>query len=322
MQTIQMKIYTSALFLILSILPPTKIFAQQEAHFAHNMFNNIYYNPGFAGSVGGICATGLARQQWVGLDDTDGTNVAPNTYTVSIHSPMNFLHGGVGLNVYSDKLGYQSEIGVKIMYAYRVDLGMGNLGVGAQLDFMNATIDFEALDAGSENPGQDPLLTGGKQTDMVLDFGFGLQYHIPEKFYVGLSSTRILESASSKLYYKYKRHYFLTGGYEWQLPNNPSFVIEPSLLVKSDAVKTDYDLAVLLKYNNKVWGGVSYSSFGVMDPIAVLLGVQIKDIRIGYAYTIPTSAIGSGGSHEVMVGYCFKIDFEKGRRSYRNTRFL
>lgn len=316
-----MKINTCAFFVILLTFPLSKIIAQQEAHFAHNMFNNIYYNPGFAGSVAGICATGLARQQWVGFEDADGTNVAPNTYTVSIHSPLNFLHGGVGLNVYSDKLGYQSEIGVKIMYAYRVDLGMGNLGVGAQLDFMNATIDFDKLRDYAENQ-DDELLQGGNQTDMVLDFGFGLQYHIPEKFYIGLSSTRILESESAKLYYKYKRHYFLTGGYEWQLPNSPAFVIEPSLLVKSDAVKTDYDLAVLLKYNNKVWGGVSYSSFGVMDPIAVLLGVQIKDIRIGYAYTIPTSAIGSGGSHEVMVGYCFKIDFEKGRRSYRNTRFL
>jgi type IX secretion system PorP/SprF family membrane protein len=316
-----MKIYFRALFLIFVTLSSIQVNAQQEAHFTHNMFNNIYYNPGFVGSVGGICATGLARQQWVGFDDADGNNVAPNTYTISIHSPLNFLHGGVGLNVTSDKLGYQSEIGVKVMYAYRLDLGMGNLGIGAALDFFNGTIDFEKLQNGAEDP-DDPLLSAGGPSDMVFDFGFGLQYHVPEKFYVGLAATRILESESTRLYYKYKRHYFLTGGYEWQFPNSPAFVLEPSLLIKSDAVETDFDLAVLLKYNNKVWGGVSYSSFGVMDPFAVLIGLQIKDIRIGYAYTIPTSAIGSGGSHEIMVGYCFKIDFEKGRRSYRNTRFL
>ncbi|MBM3436214.1 MAG: type IX secretion system membrane protein PorP/SprF [Bacteroidetes bacterium] len=321
MHTIQMKKYIRALFLASMILPIVKINAQQEPHFTHNMFNNIFYNPGFTGSVAGICATGLARQQWVGFEDADGNNVAPNTYTVSIHSPLDFLHGGIGLNVTSDKLGFQSEIMAKLMYAYRMDLGMGNLGIGIQLDFFNGTRDFAKLLDGAANK-EDGLLQGGNQSDMILDFGFGLQYHVPEKFYFGLSSNRILESESVNLYYKYKRHYFLTGGYEWQFPNNPSFILEPSLLVKSDAVKTDYDLAVLLKYNNKVWGGVSYSSFGVMDPIAVLLGLQIKDIRIGYAYTIPTSAIGSGGSHEVMVGYCFKIDFEKGRRSYRNTRFL
>jgi hypothetical protein len=59
-----------------------------------------------------------------------------------------------------------------------------------------------------------------------------------------------------------------------------------------------------------------------MDPFSVLLGLSIKDLMIGYAYTIPTSAIGSSGSHEVMIGYSFKIDMDKGRRSYRNTRFL
>jgi type IX secretion system PorP/SprF family membrane protein len=319
MQKARMKILNRALSLILLVFPFTLVNAQQEAHFVHNMFNGIYYNPGVAGSIGGISAIGLVRQQWVGFEDGDGNKIAPNTYTLSIHSPLNFLHGGVGLNVYSDKLGFQSEIGVKLMYAYRMDVGMGNLGIGVQFDFMNSTMDFskfEALDEG------DPLLAEGEESDMVFDFGLGVQYFIPEKFYVGLSSTRILESESTKLSYQYTRHYFLSGAYEWAFPNNPSFVIEPSLFVKSDVVETEFDLAALLKYNNKVWGGVSYSSFGIMDPIGVLVGLQIKDVIIGYGYTIPTSAIGGGGSHEIMVGYSFKIDMDKGRRSYRNTRFL
>jgi type IX secretion system PorP/SprF family membrane protein len=316
-----MKIYKRVLFLVLLVFPFALVNAQQEAQFVHNMFNGIYYNPGFAGSIGGISALGLARQQWVGFKDNDGNKVAPNTYTLSIHSPLNFLHGGVGLNIYSDKLGFQSEIGVKLMYAYRMDIGMGNLGIGIQLDFMNSTQDFAKLREGAAQP-DDPLLQGGKDSDMVFDFGLGVQYLVPDKFYVGLSSTRILESESTKLYYQYQRHYFLSAGYEWSFPNNPSYVIEPSLLVKSDAVKTQFDLAALLKYNNKVWGGVSYSTLRVMDPFSVLLGLSIKDIMIGYAYTIPTSAIGSGGSHEIMVGYNFKIDMDKGRRSYRNTRFL
>lgn len=322
MQITRMKIHKRALFLVLMVIPFAMVNAQQEAQFVHNMFNGIYYNPGFAGSIGGISALGLVRQQWVGFKDEDGSSIAPNTYTLSIHSPLNFLHGGVGLNIYNDKLGYQSEIGVKVMYAYRKDIGMGNLGIGIQLDFINSTIDFAKLNELAADEG-DPLLTGGKDSDMVFDFGLGIQYLVPDKFYVGLSSTRILESESEKLAgYQYKRHYFLSGGYEFAFPNNPSFVLEPSLLIKSDAVKTQFDLAALLKYNNKVWGGVSYSSLQVMDPFAVLLGFSIKDFMFGYAYTIPTSEIGSSGSHEIMVGYNFKINMDKGRRSYRNTRFL
>ncbi len=323
MDYIRMKIFIRAIYLALLLLPVSVLHAQQEPHFVHNMFNNVYYNPGFVGSVGGICATGLARQQWSGFSDEDGNKVAPNTYSVSIHSPVNILHGGVGLNIYSDKLGFQNEIGVKLMYAFRIDLGMGNLGIGAQFDFMNSTMDWNTI---MNHPATEPddLLDqkSGEESDMVFDFGLGIQYFVPNKFYVGISSTRILESKSDKLLYQYKRHYFLTANYEFSFRNNPSYVIEPSLFVKSDAVKTEFDLALLVKYNNKVWGGVSYSTLRVLDPFSVLLGVSIKDIRIGYAYTIPTSAIGSSGSHEVMVGYCFKINLDKGRRSYRNTRFL
>lgn len=321
MQIARMKIRKRVLITIIMVVPFLFVKAQQEAQFVHNMFNGIYYNPGFAGSVGGISALGLVRQQWVGFNDEDGNNIAPNTYTLSIHSPLNFLHGGVGLNVYSDKLAFQSEIGVKLMYAFRMDLGMGNLGIGVQLDFLNSSFDFNKLKEGARDQ-EDPLLASGADNDMVFDLGLGIQYFVPEKFSIGLSSDRVLESQSDKLNYQYKRHYYLSGSYEFSFPNNPSFVIEPSLLIKSDAVETQFDLAALLKYNNKVWGGVSYSTLRVFDPLAVIIGLNIKDILIGYSYTIPTSAIGSGGGHEIMVGYNFKIDMDKGRRSYRNTRFL
>jgi len=319
-----MKIIIRAFFALVFILPFTRANAQQEAYYAQNMFNQISYNPGFAGSVGGICAHGIMRQQWVGFKDSEGNSVAPQTYSLSIHSPVNVLHGGVGATVYQDKLGFQKEIGLKIMYAFRMDIGMGNLGIGIQAGFINASIDFASLATGAADKGDFVLENKGEESDMLLDFGFGIHYLIPNKFYVGLSSTRLSESKSPDdlLAYKTTRHYYLSAGYEFHFPNNPSFVIEPSLLVKSDAVKTQFDIAALLKYNNKVWGGVSYSSLRVMDPFSVILGLKIKDLKIGYAYTIPTSPIGSSGSHEIMVGYCFKINMDKGRRSYRNTRFL
>ena len=291
--------------------------AQQEQHNAHNMFNQLSYNPAFAGSVGAICATGLVRQQWVGFDG------APASYSINIHSPVNILHGGVGASIYQDQLGPQKEIGVKLMYAYRTDLGMGNLGIGASVGFLNGSIDFSQFtDETIRDPGDVILDSQEEQSDMILDFGFGIHYVVPEKFYVALSTTRLSEQRSETLKYSTKRHYYLNAGYEFSFPSNPAIVIEPSLLIKSDGVKTQYDIAGLLKYNNRVWGGVSYSAIRNMDPLSVLVGLKIKDVRIGYAYTIPTSKIGSSGSHEVMVNYCFKLNFDKGRRSYKNTRFL
>lgn len=305
---------------LLFIIVPTQ--AQQEQHNAHNMFNQVSYNPGFTGSIGGICATGLVRQQWVGFKDEAGNNVAPQSYSINIHSPLNILHGGIGASIYQDQLGFQKEIGVKLLYAYRKDIGMGNLGVGVQVGFINGSIDFASLIDGARDSG-DPLIEGkGDESDMLLDFGFGIQYFIPEKFYIGVSTTRITEQQSTTLSYNTARHFYFNAGYEYALPGNSSYVIEPSILIKSDLVKTQYDIATLLKYNNRVWGGVSYSAIRNMDPFSVLLGLKIKDVRVGYAYTIPTSKIGSSGSHEIMIGYCFKVSFDRGRESYRNTRFL
>lgn len=313
-----MKILLRIAIIIVFLVTYGGVKAQQEQHNAHNMFNQLSYNPAFAGSVGAICATGIVRQQWVGFDG------APETYSINIHSPLNIVHGGIGASIYQDQLGPQKEIGVKLMYAYRTDLGMGNLGIGASIGFINGSVDFSqfivgetVIDAG------DPVLSEQQEvSDMILDFGFGVHYVVPEKFYVALSTTRISEQRSETLKYQTKRHYYLNAGYEFAFPNNPSFVLEPSVLIKTDGVKTQYDIAGLLKYNNKVWGGVSYSALRNVDPISVLLGLKIKDVRLGYAYTIPTSKIGSSGSHEVMVNYCFKLNFDKGRRSYKNTRYL
>jgi len=317
------KIYIANVF-ALSLLASGSVVAQQEAQVAHNMFHNVAVNPAFVGSVNGICATGIARQQWVGFHDTEGNNVAPETYTISINSPVGILHGGVGATIYNIKAGFTNEIGVSLDYAYRVDIGMGNLGIGVQVGFINGKIDFTKLLEGAIDK-DDPLLAGkAQESDMLLDFGFGLHYFVPNKFYVGLSSTRLSESSSPSdiLAYKTKRHYYLSAGYIFTFRNNPSWEIDPSILVKSDISKTQIDIAALVKYNNKVWAGVSYSTIRVVDPLSILIGLTIKDIKIGYAYTIPSSNMGSSGSHEVMVGYCFKIEMDRGRRSYKNTRFL
>ncbi|MBN1338579.1 MAG: type IX secretion system membrane protein PorP/SprF [Bacteroidales bacterium] len=306
--------------LLVATMLSVSLYAQQEAQWAHNMFNGLATNPGYAGSINGICATGLARQQWAGFKE-NGENVAPETYQVSIHSPLNILHGGIGATIYQDKLAYNKEIGVKLAYAYRRDVGMGNLGIGLQAGFINGYIDYSKF-----NPRQsgDQLIEGkAEESDMLLDFGLGIHYFVPEKYSLGLSATRLSESESPGdiLGYKTKRHYYLSGEYYFELPN-PMFEINPSALVKSDGVKTEFSVAALIKYNNKFWGGVGYNMIRVYDPISVMIGFKMKDLRFGYSYGIPTSVIGSGGSHEIMVGYCFRIEFDRGRRSYKNTRFL
>lgn len=172
---------------------------------------------------------------------------------------------------------------------------------------------------------------------MIFDIMFGAFYNLPGKAYVGLSSTQMIQSKmnidgltdASKL----RRHYYLTAGYHYTLPNAPDWEISPYLLIKSDFTSTQYDISALCKWRNMVWAGLSYRH---QDAVAILIGAYpfnspgmnpaLANLRVGYSYDITTSALGrngrSGGTHEIMLGYCFKIEIPQHITKYINTRFL
>ena len=316
------KLYILFIFIVFSSL---QTFAQQEAQFSHNMYNNMAINPGYAGMRDAICATALMRQQWVGFTDADGNKGAPQTNLISLDGAIKPLRGGLGMTIFQDKLGFEKNIGVKLGYAYHLHLGPGRLGLGLQVGFLNKEIDFskfKPIDA------TDPILAPKNvQSTMITDISFGGYYQIPQKLYFGISSSQLLQSdgtlQGTSATLNLKRHYYIVAGYHYPLPMNPTFELMPSVLVKTDAASTQFDINALLKYNNQFWGGVSYRQ---TDAIVAMVGASFKDINIGYAYDITTSAMGenkrSSGSHEIMLGYCFKIEIERIPQSYRNVRFL
>lgn len=326
-----------SLFLIIVFAGISMSYAQQEAQFTQNMFNRLAVNPGIAGMNKAICATALFRQQWLGFTETvNGTenNVAPQTMLFSLHSNVDPIHGGLGLVIYKDKLGYEDNIGVKFGYSFHMPLQGGYLGLGIMGGFLNKKIDFSQfnpIDAG------DQLLSGSSvESDMVFDLAFGAYYYQPGVFYAGLSSSQLMQTetsiganlASPQL----KRHYYLMGGYQWQIPNNPELELRPNLFIKTDFASTQYDINALMYYRSQFWGGLSYRP---QDAVAILIGAQpflnsgnksIESLKIGYSYDVTTSAMGgngrSSGSHEVFLSYCFKIVIPDIPSSYRNVRFL
>jgi type IX secretion system PorP/SprF family membrane protein len=94
-----------------------RVTAQQDPQFSMNMFNKLSVNPAYAGSNDAICGTLIYRDQW------DGFPGAPKTFLFSADAAVAQILGGVGLNVTSDKLGLQNSLGIKLSYAYRMDLG-------------------------------------------------------------------------------------------------------------------------------------------------------------------------------------------------------
>ncbi len=332
------KIFTFLLFLLVA---NTFVFAQQEAQFSQYMFNTMAINPGYAGSNGAICLNTFARQQWAGFKDPDGSSTAPQTFLFSIDAPIKFLHGGLGAVVSKDKVGFEDNTHFRLAYAYRVNLGSGFLGIGAEVAFLDKKIDFSKFRTGDENHplgDNDPVLISGKTkgSDFFTDFAFGIYYNIPGKFYAGISALNLSQptgfswksqdpNALVKSGYgvSLKRTYFITGGYEYVFPSNPSFELDPSVLIKTDFVSAQYDISALVKYENRFWGGLSYR---VQDAVTVLVGMNWGSFKFGYSYDITTSKLGgagkSNGSHEIFLRYCFKIEIPHPVKSYKNTRYL
>lgn len=194
--------------------------------------------------------------------------------------------------------------------------------IGAQVGFLDRSMDFskfKLLDDG------DPVFTSkGQESVFLTDFAGGLYYKIPNKFYAGVSAIKLSQANGSigSTEIQNKTSYYLMSGYNFAVSGNSGLVINPSVLIKTDWFSAQYDISTLLIFNEKYWGGLSYR---VEDAVAIIIGAQIKDFKIGYSYDVTTSKLstaGSNGSHEVMIGYCFKIEVEKMRGTYKNARYL
>jgi type IX secretion system PorP/SprF family membrane protein len=296
--------------------------AQQDPQFTHNMFNNAFVNPGSYGLSDGVTVTGIFREQWLGFKDYNNEKVAPQTLLVTADSPIRFLHGGVGLGIAQDKEAQIKNMLVKLGYSYHLNLGNAKLGIGLNANFNNKSIDKDKLNPVDEG---DPVIVAlSADGVMITDMSLGVFLQKP-RYYVAFSSTQILETEKSSgeaegvAFYKNKRHYYLTGGHDITLPAFQGYVFTPSVFLKSDMNTFQADINLMARYNNKIWGGLSYR---ISDAISLMIGMAYKDLEIGYSYDIPTSQIAATGSHEIMARYRFKLERDKTRTGYRNTRYL
>ena len=269
-----------------------------------------------------ICATGLARQQWVGFRDDEGNRLNPETYSLNVDAPIRLIRGGVALGFMQDQLGPETNVGVNISYSYHLDLAMGRLGIGGRVGFLDKRIDFGSLNP--LDPG-DPALIGDEESSIFTDFSLGGFYMLDDEAWAGLSFTQLRQARGGlgDSDFALQRHVYLTGGYNYVLPGNRSYEISPSVLVKTDLNSVQFDVNTMVTYNNRFWGGVTYRP---QDAVAVMFGITFDQISVGYSYDITTSPLGrmgrSYGTHEIMLQYCFDLGLDRIEKTQRNIRFL
>jgi len=294
------------------------IFAQQDPLITHIFFNKAYQNPAFAGQQGEVCANLINRQQWVGLDG------APQTTMFSLNAPVRLFgtNSGIGIQISDDRLGFEKNFTGNIQYAYILDLPSGNLSFGIQLGVLNKAFEG-AWQTPEVDAANDFAIPQSGDQDMVFDMGLGIVYAL-DNLYLGFSATHLTQpdfkfSASQIPYVK--RHYYLMTGYKFSLSNSP-FEFTPNLIIQYDGGSPQIIMNVNMLYNKKLWGGVTYRTLDALD---LNIGLELfNGIKIGYAYGLNLSKLikTNGGSHEIMIGYCFNFEFGKIPQKYRSVRFL
>jgi type IX secretion system PorP/SprF family membrane protein len=321
------------LTIIAFALGSTAAFSQQDPQFSQYMYNKLFMNPGYAGMRQALCFTAIARQQWAGFDGSPKSGV----FSADCFLPQ--IHGGVGLNIMYDKLGFETNMGYRANYSFHQALGGGVLGIGLELGAFS-----KRLGPGS---GENWLATTSWQNDnsippqlkkTIFDLGFGLWYQ-RQNLWFGISSTHLpagemggQSSApfNAPLTYQVARHYFVTGGYNISMG---TWELRPSFLVKSDATITSFDLNVTALFSERFWFGASYR---FQDAICPMIGFMLPNARatsnempggglkVGFAYDYTLSNLKNynNGTFELMVNYCIPIVFVPKRQGHGDVRIF
>ncbi len=287
-------------YTIIVLLIATQVYGQQDPQYTQYMYNMNVINPAYAGSKENLSFGLLYRTQWTGIDG------APQTGTFFAHSPVG-EKVGLGLSVISDEVGPVKETNAYVDFSYTLKLGGAHkLAFGIKAGATFHDIGLAGIDLIDPN---DPFFQNINTTTPNIGAGF---FYYTDNYYLAGSVPNILNSvhldANGNKIGSEDSHYFLTGGYVFDLSANAK--LKPSFLVKSAfGAPTSFDANLnVLFYDRFEIGG----SYRLDDSFSGLVNFAITpSLRIGYAYDSVTSDIKryAPASHEFML--LFDLNFPK-----------
>ena len=312
------KVVLSFLLLLICI---GSVYSQSDPQLSQYMFHISSFNPAAVGEGDLIQITGQQRWQWLGMPN------APVTTIFSINSPLKIGNSlnGIGIIGVNDQTGQFTYKTAHLQYAFKKKLGTGVLSLGTGIGFVSLGFRGDSAKTLEDDyhDKTDPLVPTTSVTGMGFDMNIGV-YYSTSKFYSGVSYLHVNSPTvywGDKWKFKQNSSLFITGGYNWILPDS-KYVFKPSTLLKSDFSSLQLDLTARMEYDNKYWGGISYR---IQDAVVFLAGINIAGgMSIGYSYDLPTSQIitVSSGSHEIIVMYSFEYVFGKRNNRYKSIRIL
>ncbi len=303
------------------ILNWSDVRAQQDPQFTQYMFNQLFYNPGFAGVEGVSKFTLLHRAQWAGYKSTFDGGGAPTTSTINFTTPIYKLQSGFGAEIVNDNLGASNSLSVQASYAYHINVKESKLSFGLRFGVISRSVNFDQYRWADPN---DPYRLEGKETQAQPDLGVGV-YFQNKNYFAGISVNHLIETQFNfgidDLRNSLESNFVVLGGYHYDVTYN--LVITPSVIIKSDFNTYSFDLSAIATYREKMWGGISFRQ---SEAAIVILGYSLfKDnsLKFGYSfdYIIQDQEAKQATSHEILLVYSMPVSPFGGRKIIRTPRF-
>jgi type IX secretion system PorP/SprF family membrane protein len=295
------KLYLAAILVVLTVFD---LQAQQDPHYTQYMYNMNVINPAYAGSKENLSIGMLYRKQWVEIED------APTTATFSGHAPVG-KNVGLGLSVISDKIGPVEENNIYGDFSYTLQLGGEHkLAFGLKAGLTLHQVGLYS-DINHTLPDQNDPAFSENTSNSYFNLGTGLFYYT-NKYYLAFSIPNMMKSKhldfDGRKFGSEVSHYFLTGGYVFDVSDNIKF--KPFFMMKSAfKAPTSLDLSTNFLFNQKFEAGITYrleDSFGAMINYAIS-----PNVKLGYAYDHIVSDLNvtTPSSHEIVL--LFDLNFPR-----------
>ena len=284
--------------------------AQQVPQYSMYSLNPYAFNPAYAGMEGTLVATGVYRQQWSGLKG------APVTQHVNAHLPLYAINSGIGIRIENDVIGAHNSSQALLSYNYQLQVGRrAVLSIGMSAGYLQYVLDGSKLRA-PEGTYVDPdfshndlVLPLGKEKVGAPLFETGV-YLQANNLEIGASLQPVfatkLNNATSNFGLKPIPHGFFYTAYSIGLGDN--LTLKPSVLVKTDLLKTQAEISTLAKWRENIFAGASYRGFGSQskDALILIAGLKLNEkTTLAYAFDVPLSPLNTvnRGSHELLLRY-------------------
>ncbi|MFM1915694.1 MAG: hypothetical protein RLZZ531_1363 [Bacteroidota bacterium] len=269
-------------------------YGQQESHFTQFVDNQLFVNPAYAGSTGGLNATLMHREQWVGFSGS------PRTSTFSLNTPLSYESVGVGLSFVNDRIGplNQSMIYGDFSYSLRFS-NTSKLSFGVKAGLNVISLNTSELTTTS---GTDAALLQDARNQVNPNVGFGIYYHSKHWFF-GASSPKLFQNSYDGTTLNLeKRHFFMNTGVVFNV--SPSWKLRPVVQGKmTEGAPLSLDASLTAIYNEKLFFGTLYRYNAAAGVFVQFQATPAFRFGVGTEYGLTALRQYNYGTYELMLTY-------------------